>query len=68
MPRWRVAKLAGTKLTVTGDGSSMQQMSKWCGNGLRTADGDMDILCGALTCPRVILYFAHMMHMFSSKL
>ena len=38
----------------------------------RVADGDKDILCGAvlgsITCPHVILYFSHILHMFSSKL
>jgi len=44
------------------------QQTVW--DGLGMADGDMNCAgrFGGLTCPCVILYFAHIMHMFSSKL
>jgi len=63
---WRVAKSTGTTRAVTGrDGGSMQQT-------VRELVGDKNKLCGAvmrssIICPQVILYFAPIMHIFSSK-
>jgi len=66
MPQWGVAKSAETTCVVTG--RMRIACSKRCGDG----GGDKDILSGAVfgsvTCSCVILYFAHIMHTFSSKL